>query len=381
MSGDGRSRNPGLDLARVLAAMMVVVCHFTALYPPLFGLPSPVPLLLGGYFGVELFFVLSGFLIGRILLRIAAGDATLRGWFTFMLRRWLRTLPLYYLWLAVMALALPPGAGLLGHLLSFGTMTQNLAWPMPADEWFNQTWSLTIEEWFYLLFSAALLGAAALARSPRVSWAVIGAFIVVPLAARLLSPDPADFEKQMYHVALLRLDAIAYGVALARLHAGGARLFRHPVVAGLLGVAVIAAFWIQDSAGVWLHVTGIQFLNLQLVATSLGYCLLLVGLQHLRWRRGPVVKLITLGSQISYGLYMMHLAVIERVLQFGAVHRWSAWLEVAVSLPLVFLLPYLSWRFFEAPILAMRPGLRRRPAMVAHMDAAALPIETIATPR
>ncbi len=352
-------RNAGLDMARLAAALMVVACHGVVLIFPLYRLAPPLPVVLAGYFGVELFFVLSGLLIGTLLLDVAATDPTPRGWLIFMTRRWMRTLPLYYLWLGVLLLVEPPRADLAGHLLAYGTATQNLAWPMPHDEWFNQSWSLTIEEWFYLLFSTALLGAAALARGRAVAWTVIGAFLLLPLLFRLLAPPAADFQRDIYHVALLRLDAIAYGVALARLRAAGSPLFRHPLAAFVAGSALIASFWIQDTTGIWFGPTLAQYRAAQLPGTSIGFCLILVGM--MAWRPGNPVfsKIITAGSQISYGLYIMHLTIIEQVLYFATLHGYRQTPAVVVAFLLTFAIPYLTYRWFEAPILALRP--RQRP--------------------
>ncbi len=365
------TRTLGLDLVRVLAALGVVVCHLAAIFPPMYGLAPPVPVMLAGYFGVELFFALSGFLIGRLLFEIAETDPSPRGWFIFMVRRWMRTLPLYYVWLGVLLVAIPPRAHLLAHLVGYATMTQNLAWPMPADGWFNETWSLTIEEWFYLLFSATLIGAVAIARSQRAIWFVIGAFLAMPLLARVLSPVPADFERDMYHIAVLRLDAIAYGVALARLSMRGSRLFRHPLPAGLLGAALLACFWVQNCTGVWFGLRRMVYFNIQFVGISLGCCLLLAGLQAVRGRGGVLERAIAAGSRISYGLYIMHLAIINQVLVFAAAHGYGRWFATIVTLPLIFALPYLSYRFFEGPILAWRPRQSRFPAPARrHAEAA-----------
>jgi peptidoglycan/LPS O-acetylase OafA/YrhL len=366
-------RNDGLDVARLLAAAMVLVPHCTVVFAAYLGRTAPVPVLMSAFFGVELFFVLSGFLIGRLLFQIAETDPSPRGWLIFMVRRWLRTLPLYYLWLLVLPLVLPAPSGLGGKLLQYATMTQNLAWPMPRDEWFNASWSLTIEEWFYLLFSAALLGAVALTRSRRAVWGVIAAFIVVPAVARMLAPEPADFANDMYHTALLRLDAIAYGVALARLHHQGSRLFRHPWLALAVGVALVASFWIQDARGIWVPMGRMTFLLGQLFGTSVGLCLFLVGMQALRVPFRPLRWLVSTGSQMSYGLYIMHLTIIASVGWFASLHGLGTAFVITASLALIVALPYLSYRFFETPIMALRPRQSRAPAAHAPRDGLAAP--------
>jgi peptidoglycan/LPS O-acetylase OafA/YrhL len=380
--GHDASRNIGLDVARLMAALMVLVPHCTIVFMAYLGGTPPVPVLMSAFFGVELFFVLSGFLIGRLLFQIAETDPSPRGWLIFMVRRWLRTLPLYYLWLLVLPLVLPVPADFSGKLLHYATMTQNLAWPMPKDEWFNASWSLTIEEWFYLLFSAALLGAVALTRSSRAIWLVIVAFMVVPAVARMLQPEPADFVNDMYHTALLRLDAIAYGVALARLQHQRSRLFRHPWLALAAGVALVASFWVQDVRGIWIPMPRMPFLLGQLFGTSVGLCLFLVGMQHVRIRVRPLLWLVGTGSQMSYGLYIMHLTIIAAVGYYAALHGHGTAFVIVTSLVLIVALPYLSYRFFETPIMALRPR-QARPAAAAgepRERVAARPLPHAGTP-
>jgi peptidoglycan/LPS O-acetylase OafA/YrhL len=361
------ARNFGLDLARLLACSLVLLAHLGAIFVPIFGGQPPVFLLLSAYWGVELFFVLSGFLIGRLLFAIAETDPTPRGWLIFMVRRWMRTLPLYFLWLLVLPLALPPPEHLARHLLMFATMTQNLAWPMPRDEWFNVSWSLTIEEWFYLLFSAAMLFAVAVTRSRRAIWAVIALFLVVPAAARLWRGDTPDFEHEIFHVVLLRLDAIAYGVALARLQVQGSIVFRHPVVAFVLGVALVAAFWIQAADHVWLKLTAPHYMLVQMTFGSVGLCLFLAGVAALRTRIRPLAWFVGMGSRLSYGIYITHLTIIAAVAWYAVGHNKNGAFIAYVSLPLIVLLPYATYRLVEAPIMARRPSQRRAPAARAPL--------------
>jgi len=325
------------------------------MYLSLTPIKPPIVVIISAFFGVELFFVLSGFLIGRLLFRIAEADPTPRGWLIFMVRRWLRTLPLYVLWLAVIPTVLPAPPHLVEHLLRYATMTQNLAWPMPADHWFNESWSLAIEEWFYLLFSAALLGAVALARSTKAVLPVILLFIAVPAVLRLLQPAPESFEEQIYHVAKFRLDAIAYGVGLAWLHQRGSRLFRYPWLAFVVGAALVGMFWQQDAYGVWLPVAGWTFMQLQLIAISVGLSLLLTSMLKLRPCLGPFNPVIATGARLSYGIYIMHLTIIATVAWRASAYGLGLAFVLPVSAALIVLLPYLSYRFFETPMLALRP--------------------------
>ena len=136
--------------------MMVICAHgFVVLYPhfgdalAIFGH--------GGFYGVELFFVLSGFLIGQILIRNGSDLGQAGNVAFFYVRRWFRTLPLFFLFLIVNIAferffrAHPVG---FGEGLSHGFFLRNFA--SFQMTFFPESWSLAIEEWFYLLFPAAL---------------------------------------------------------------------------------------------------------------------------------------------------------------------------------------------------------------------------------
>lgn len=152
MSQSSPGRIAGLDILRTTAILLVVFSHSHQLIVPLyFHVPD----------GVELFFVLSGYLIGTILFEtIKQQDAlsayTIRG---FLKRRWFRTFPNYFLFLL---LHLFLAFGGLSHIamdipsaLRYVVFLQNFNQPHIPIFW--ESWSLTVEEWFYLLFPCLLL--------------------------------------------------------------------------------------------------------------------------------------------------------------------------------------------------------------------------------
>ena len=113
----------GLDLLRAIAVLMVLSSHALFFVRPLF--PAIQALSLFGYLGVELFFVLSGFLVGGIAIRSFGAQPGTADLFGFWVRRWFRTLPNYYLFLGVnLAMAAPAGPGGVAPYLVF---LQNLA--------------------------------------------------------------------------------------------------------------------------------------------------------------------------------------------------------------------------------------------------------------
>jgi len=246
-SGSFSHRNLGLDVIRATAILLVLVSHFGDIFARFCGAVSPGYVSISGVFGVELFFVLSGFLIGNLLLRIVRTEPSWRSWLVFMIRRWMRTLPLYFVWMGVLLLIWPPLDHTWSHIAHYATLTQNLLWRMPHDKWFGVSWSLAVEEWFYLLFSAALIGSVAVTGTRKCVWYVIALFIAAPVAARLGLPATGDWSQTTYETVGLRLDAIAYGVVLAKLGDRDASLFRHPWLALGVGLATLAFVWAQAS--------------------------------------------------------------------------------------------------------------------------------------
>jgi len=148
----------GLDLLRCLAIILVLITHTIPLLDPAGFVKISV---YTGYFGVELFFVLSGFLIGTILLKVYYQENQLN--FSnikiFWMRRWFRTLPNYYLMFLVYGILLyfAHHLNVFGHIryLSYLFFLQNSVTPQP-NEFFPVAWSLSVEEWFYLIFPVLL---------------------------------------------------------------------------------------------------------------------------------------------------------------------------------------------------------------------------------
>ncbi len=343
-----------------MAILWVLLSHCSDTFAAWLGGLAPAWLSISGFFGVELFFVLSGFLIGRLLIRSIAVKPTSRAWLVFMMRRWMRTLPAYWTWLAFLAAFWPPrfwepahSSLVWDHVLRYATLTQNLLWPMP-DGWFGVSWSLTVEEWFYLGFSAALFGAVALFGRRSGFFLVCAVFLVAPAVLRWNVPDSVDFGEVLAKVAVLRLDAIAFGVVAAWMEARGSPLFRHPITALAVGIGLIASIWsgwLDRNLPLDPHVRRTFLFDF----ASVGFALCLPAAAALRrLPRLPAAVVLAISTQ-SYSIYLIHLSILEFAGYYRAQWRAPVWLAMAASLLLIWALSWASWRWVEAPILARRP--------------------------
>lgn len=218
------ARNAGLDTLRAAAILLVFMYHYMVFvsHEPTFGWLSTV-----GWVGVDLFFVLSGYLIGNQLFRgLAQGQRLSAG--AFCARRALRTLPAFYVVLALYFL-FPAALGgkeppPLWRFLSF---TQNINL-MPGTA-FSHAWSLCIEEQFYLLLPAVLLLGLHLGATRRQAWLALGLLTVLAIAWRSLLwlqygrealGEIRGYYPNVYYASLCRLDEFLPGIAVALLKHG-----------------------------------------------------------------------------------------------------------------------------------------------------------------
>src|SRR5258705_9700939 len=220
------TRSNGLDILRAAAIIAVMLYHAFVM-----GFGSLCrPIAIRGWMGVDLFFVLSGFLIGGQFFKASVkGKSPNAG--GFYARRAFRILPAY-LTVVFLYFALPSWreTPAIQPLWQFLTFTENLLIDYSSDRAFSHVWSLCVEEHFYIVFPLLLW---LLMRRPSFTRAVILCLVIVgagifmrgyawfhSVAASYDSVEgitivgPAYFEK-VYYPSLLRLDGILAGVALA----------------------------------------------------------------------------------------------------------------------------------------------------------------------
>ena len=375
---------PGLDLLRAIAIVWVMAYHLVSHGPRL---PAIADL---GWMGVDLFFVLSGFLIGGQVFAACARPAG-PDWRAYLLRRALRVLPAYlavlalYLWLPIWRES--PGMAPGWQFLSF---TSNLFADYPRHAAFSHAWSLCVEEHFYLLLPLVVI---ALSRRPSLRKGAL--FCAALLAAGMLLRWWAwdaqvrpylhvtqgedwffvRWVEHIYNPTYARLDGLLAGCALAAIKQFRPSWWRWMTARGwifiALGLVCVAAasLLFRDPAGVAAVVLGFPLLSLGLGGVLVGMASpdVLPGRVALPGAR----RLATL----AFSLYLTHKAVYHLVDTcagdvFGASNL-SALIGYNAAALAAALLLYLA---------VERPGLRLRAHLMEkdrRADGAPLPL----TPR
>lgn len=342
--GDGATwpRAFGLDLVRAIAICTVLHYHGYFYFDHLVERDLwYMPVLIDG---VSLFFVLSGFLIGRILFGTMAKGRlrTMSDLLRFWKRRWWRTLPAYFLVLAVLVVVfLFAGKPLPSTLWQYVFFVQNLAWPHPR--FFAEAWSLSVEEWFYLLLPLTLL---TVARSPQhrkamLSRVVIILFLIVPFVLRHIrfqagiGLEQIEFNYRM--IVLYRFDALMVGVAGAWLavHANGL-WSRHARILLVLGLGLLVGMKLNAVA--FGHSMWFETVALQTVA-AVGVLLCMPFLSTWQPRRTNVLmRWITWIATISYSMYLVNGTFV----QWTVMAELPGWLKGE---------PQETWRMSLIPLV------------------------------
>ena len=366
-SDQAATRRPGLDGLRALAVIAVIAFH------------EQLSAFSGGFLGVDVFFVLSGYLITDLLVarwdrhgRLDLGD--------FWARRARRLLPaLAVLLVAVTAATavVEPAqlAALRSALLAAVTYSSNWWQALAHHSYFAQfgpppplqhLWSLAIEEQFYLVWPLILIVILKTCQSGRLraGLAWLGAALSA-LAMALVYVPGADPSRVYYgtdtHASALFIgSALALSWPLRRLQALSHDSTRIPDALGLAGIAVLAwALGHFDGTDRVLYPAGLVAAALAagavvLAAASPGLVSWALGRSALRW----------IGVR-SYGIYLWHWPVIALAAAAFPQPRLPAWIwlpEIALSAGIA----AASWRWVEEPIIrdGFRATVRSRVRMV-----------------
>lgn len=340
-----------LDGFRGVAVLLVVMHH----------LKYPVPWLLdhesnGGGFGVDAFFVLSGFLITAILLRDQATGGRVR-FAAFYRRRAMRLLPalvvflvvwVFYEWATSAPQAHEPASAL--SILFYYSNTWLHSTPMSGG--LGHLWSLAVEEQFYLVWPLLLGLFFGLRRrlTPTVIILVAAiAFIAIRRREMWIHGTNWIF---LYTRLATRADALLVGCLIAVLWVRN-KLPKHGLqVAGWIGLAYYL-YIVRVGAGNNFMYRG----GLTIIAIAIG-CILVAVLET-NWivNRALRIRPLRAVGRVSYGLYIWHLPIFFVVARYEKGRNWPPLMQAAICLGLTAIATCGSWFLVERPFLRWKDRL------------------------
>ncbi len=345
-------RSASLDFLRGGAAFAVAIPHYLTLNAPFQPFAEACAVA-----GVEVFFVLSGFVLAPQIVDWVVGRPW-RNLGVFLVRRWMRTIPPYVV--ALVVIALMTGNLLTADFVRYLFYVENLFLSANHIDFYPVAWSLAVEEWFYVLFAPALFVVAMLLkRRDRRLEAAFAILVIVVVAGLRLALAPHDWDVNVRRVTLFRIDSIVWGfllyLALERIAPIALDDAERRKGLGLL--VALLALSIPAELGVAIAAVGGDPSAQQAFAfVSAAFGMVCVGVlrQAEDAFRGRFVRGVSFYlGRISYSVYLFHIMIVmalkPRIASAPLV------LQLAIYVALMLTLSTIFFAGFERPILTARP--------------------------
>lgn len=353
----------GLDVMRAVSIAMVLFSHSTVIYPENDGILSKCKDL-SGFFGIELFFILSGFLVGSSIYKLFVyNEYTLQEVKNFLFRRMFRIIPSYYLVLLINIIIYLCFAFSLREVWKYFFLIQNVATPIPA--FFPESWSLPVKELGYVIAVLLLYVVVSFFGNfsrKKIFFSVILFMLLLSFLSKVnyhfhsQNVDLSVWSQSVRGVVIYRMDSVLAGLLL------GCLFFEYPdffkrnklILAGfgflffLFFIALVTIFKLRLDNAAW-------FWNIVCLPLASVIVLLLFPIM-LDWKRAPerIATPVKFACDISYSVYLIHYSIVLFLLMRlfnlkeytqSELHFFTLfYLIVTVLLSVVF------YRFFEKPI-------------------------------
>jgi peptidoglycan/LPS O-acetylase OafA/YrhL len=354
---DGRN-NPWLDLVRSIAILLVLFRHGErGIFVEGGGQGFVQTIFTNGWVGVDLFFVLSGYLISRHLLRADIGSDNFR-FGRYLVMRMLRIVPAYYAVLFFVAAGAFPlfsvASDMLGVRIVYHMLFLQDYLPSNINVVF---WSLGVEEKFYLL-APILIFVLVRCRSNKIKAALLVLCFALPIclrtAAFLRLDEAIDYPtffrmfRSPFHMTLEGL-IVGVGIAVAQ-HANVLQQSRRSGLLVLLGGLAVFCAWL-GSSDFMAEISAVDAITQPAVIALLGGVVVL-GAVQLGGTPMPLRQPFQFLSRLSYSLYLVHFPLIPLAMSMkgaaGAMGFWICYFGVSLSVALLFHLvveqPFLRWK-------------------------------------
>ena len=349
-----KNLNPWLDVCRASAIFMVMLSHSRGFLIPI--IPSAQELKFGGFLGVELFFALSGFLIGKIIFDKFKNSKGTFEWIpSFWFRRWMRTYPSYLVFLILnLSIINSIRPEIYPNILEFSTFTQSLITPHPS--FFGEAWSLAVEEVFYFLFPITISSFFFICRRKTTSLILaISSILLLSLALRVNAVMQYQITfNEIRSTALYRLDSLIIGVIFSWLF-----LSKKINIAVRLGTLLIPiSVYISSKPDSFMDSSAFLKIFLFYMA-SIGSACLIVSFYHVNLP--SKIKVLTSNmARWSYSAYLITLPVIytinyyipKQTSFFGCILTWLLFMISTI------ILSKLTYQLFEERVLKLRDRIK-----------------------
>lgn len=354
----------GLDILRFFAIMPVLLLHTRSLLPNV--ILKYVDKIL--YDGVAVFFVLSGFLIGGILLKTIDNTSNFSksNLLNFWCNRWLRTLPLYYIILLIHCSLPKEEIGSL-EIFKYFLFLQNFNSKIP--NFFIESWSLSVEEWFYLLIPLILFLGLKICRNKKYLILSIILFIMFfSIVIRyykynnllVLGFYPLSAAQYLKLQVITRFDGIIYGVFVAYIAYYYKDVFNKNVkLMFSIGITLFALFYLCFRFFADSEISILLNCLFSSSILSIAIALMLPFLSSVKKCGNRILyNFITLVSLISYSMYLLHMVVWEFVNYIDFLSMLPNTFKLSIIWVFTILISCVTYRFIERPIMNLRKYIK-----------------------
>lgn len=354
----------GLDLLRSIAILMVLFSNLLLIYPNL-NIKLAQMLILFGFWGVEIFFVLSGFLIGNILFNLyIQNNFTIQSVFAFFKRRWFRTLPNYYLILLFNIVFAVLFHFQIENVAYYFFFLQNFSQPMTP--FFSESWGLSVVQFAYLITPFALLLSTFLFKpkhKSRFFIVVISILILIFVFNKVLyyltssNTTIENWDVSLKSVVVYRIDAFLIGIFASWIALNYSKFWiKHKVKLFFLGCFSLIMLFVGVGYFRFFIDTQPFFWNvLYLPLVSITFALFLPTFSNWQIATNWFSKSISFLSLLSYSIYLLQYGIVLQVMKFCFNISTFSMMQLHIFtffyLILIFFLSFILNKYFEKPIL------------------------------